>query len=48
MTPDEIGKRLADRAIRSLLGRRNDNNKKTAQQISEDLKNTVIDSTRHK
>lgn len=45
MTPEEA-KKLGDKAVRSLLGRRNDNNNKTAQQLSEELKHTAHDHTR--
>lgn len=45
MTPEEQ-KKLGERAVRSLLGRRDSNNNKTAQQLSEELKHTAHDHTR--
>jgi hypothetical protein len=45
MTPEEQ-KKLGERAVMSLLGRRNGDNKKTAAQISEEPKHTANDNTR--
>jgi hypothetical protein len=48
MTPEEQ-KKLGERAVRSLLGRRGDNsNVKTAQQASEDLKNNGMGPPRYR
>jgi glutathionylspermidine synthase len=46
MTPEEQ-KKLGERAVRSLLGRRgNNSNMKTAQQANEDLRNNGYNNTR--